>query len=270
MNGGQAGKYLQEWHDRHPGATSLVLGAMSDRAGRSSYRVLADAIGRGGEPILDIACGDGHLLELLRPQASSAGVDWNVAELEAARRRLGRLIPLTRADAARLPFVTGAIGTVSCHFALMLLQPLEAVLAETARVLRRGGMLGAVLPAAPPEGVETLWAALRGAWRDVTARHPVDIPSLQDGRALQRDDLASLLIDAGFTSLEMESFSVSKIVTVDEAKEALLLTYLPELLPPDQFAELEQALERALMELVADTGTAIFVEHASLVTAHRR
>jgi SAM-dependent methyltransferase len=269
MNPGQAEKYLQEWHDRHPGATSMVLGAMSDSSGRSSYRVLADAVEGGGEPILDIACGDGHLLELLRPQASSAGVDWNVTELEAARRRLGRSIPLARADAARLPFATGAIGTVSCHFALMLLQPLEAVLAEMARVLRRGGMLGAVLPASPPEGVETLWAALRRAWRDVTALHPVDIPALQDDRALRRDDLALVLTDAGFTSLAVESFCVSKIVTVDEAKEALLLTYLPELLPPDQLAQLEQALERSLMEMVADTRTAIFVEHASLVTARR-
>ncbi|MDQ1365169.1 MAG: hypothetical protein QOE57_1211 [Acidimicrobiaceae bacterium] len=269
MDGRPAGRYLQEWHDRHPGATSIVLGAMSDQAGRSSYRVLADAIGRGGEPILDIACGDGHLLELLRPRASCAGVDWNVAELDAARRRLGRSIPLVRSDAVRLPFATGAVGTVSCHFALMLLQPLEAVLAETARVLRRGGLLAAVLPASPPQGVDTLWAALRGAWRDVTALHPVDVPSLQDGRALQRDVLAPLLQEAGFSSLAVESFSVSRIVTVDEAKEALLLTYLPELLPPDQFAQLEQALERSLVEMVADNGKAIFVEHAELVTALR-
>jgi ubiquinone/menaquinone biosynthesis C-methylase UbiE len=231
--------------------------------------VLADAIGRGGEPILDIACGDGHLLELLRPRASSAGVDWNVAELDAARRRLGRAIPLVRSDAGRLPFATGAIGTVSCHFALMLLQPLEAVLAETARVLRPGGLLAAVLPASPPQGVETLWAALRRAWRDVTATHPVDIPPLQDDRALRRDDLAPLLQEAGFTSLAMESFSVSRNVTVDEAKEALLLTYLPELLPPDQFAQLEQALELCLVEMVADSGKTVFVEHAELVTAVR-
>jgi hypothetical protein len=67
----------------------------------------------------------------------------------------------------------------------------------------------------------------------------------------------------------VESFSVSRIVTVDEAKEALLLTYLPELLPPDQFAQLEQALERSLVEMVADNGKAIFVEHAELVTALR-
>jgi ubiquinone/menaquinone biosynthesis C-methylase UbiE len=270
MDGREAGKYLQEWHDRHPGATSMVLGAMSDHAGRSSYRGLVDAIRQGVEPILDIACGDGHLLELLRPQALSVGIDWNVAELDAARRRLGRSIPLVRADAARLPFATGAVGTVSCHFALMLLQPLETVLAEMARVLRSGGMLAAVLPASPPEGVDTLWDALRGSWRDVTALHPVEIPSLQDGRALRRDVLASLLEESGFTSLAMESFSVSKMVTVEEAKEALLLTYLPDLLPPDHFSQLEQALECSLLKMVADNGKAIFIEHADLVTAHRR
>jgi hypothetical protein len=67
----------------------------------------------------------------------------------------------------------------------------------------------------------------------------------------------------------VESFSVSKVVTVDQAKEALLLTYLPELLPPHQYAQLERALARSLMKMFAHTSTAAFVEHADLVTGQR-
>jgi hypothetical protein len=62
----------------------------------------------------------------------------------------------------------------------------------------------------------------------------------------------------------VESFSVSKVVTVDQAKEALLLTYLPE-----QYAQLERALARSLMKMFAHTSTAAFVEHADLVTGQR-
>lgn len=220
-----ATNYLQAWHERHAGATSAVLGTLVDGAGRNSYRVLADAMLDGGEPALDLACGDGYLLELMRSGSAYLGADRNVAELDAANRRLRHATPLVQADAARLPVATAALQSVSCHFALMLLQPLEDVLAELARVLRPDGLLAVMLPA--------------------------------------------VLTDAGFASLAIRSFSVSRHMTVDEATRALLLTYLPDLLPPAGFAQLEQALAPALTELAAEDGMVLFVEHADLVTARR-
>ena len=57
--------------------------------------------------------------------------------------------PLARADAADLPIANSSLGAVLCHYALMLLQPLETVLANWERILRRGGLLSAVPPRAP-------------------------------------------------------------------------------------------------------------------------
>ncbi len=265
-----ANNYLEAWHERHAGATSAVLGTMSDDEGRNSYRVLADAMREGGEPVLDLACGDGYLLGLLGAGGRCLGADRSLAELRAARRRLRAAFPLVQADAARLPVATASLIGVSCHFALMLLLPLEDVLVELARVLRPGGLLTAVLPTAPAGDGPTPWSAFRDAWHDITTSYPVVIPPLEDERALQRDQLVSLLADAGFTATAIRSFTVSKRMTVDEAVQSLLLTYLPDLLPSAGFSELANTLGDALTELAADDGSVLFGAHADLVEARLR
>lgn len=242
---------------------------MTDDSGRNSYEVLAEAIGHGSEPVLDLACGDGYLLELLRGQHTCVGTDWNIAELSAARHRLGSGAPLIRADAASLPIATAAIGTVGCHYALMLLQPLDQVLAELARVLRRDGLLVSVLPASPPHDSPGPFSAFRVAWQEVTAIFPVDVPAIQDDRVFSSESLALVLANAGFTSVSVQSFSVAKEMTIEETAESLLLTYLPDLLPPAGIAELKRTLEIELVTLVDDTGTIEFIDSSDLVSARR-
>jgi ubiquinone/menaquinone biosynthesis C-methylase UbiE len=139
---------------------------------RSVRARLAQALCDGGEPTLEaLACGDGYLLGLLRHRAG-VGTDWNVAELKAAQNRLGSLSPLIRADDAWLPIASAALGTVGCQYALMLLQPLEQVLAELARVLRPDVLFAIALPASPPDHAIS---AFRTAWREVTVNFLVDI-----------------------------------------------------------------------------------------------
>jgi hypothetical protein len=108
------------------------------------------------------------------------------------------------------------------------------------------------------------------SWRELVTCYSVVVPALQDERALEGDQLAALLADAGFTLLATQSFSVSRRITVGEAVQALLLTYLPDLLPSAGYSELLNALERALTELSGEDGTVDFVVHADLVTARRR
>jgi len=263
-------EYLQGWHDRHPGATSTILDSLTDDMGRNSYAVLAEAIEDGDEPVLDLACGDGYLLELLHPNRVCLGMDWDTAELTAASRRLGPGARLARANAAELPIAAAAVATVGCHYALMLLQPLEGVLAEIARTLRPDGLLATVLPALAPEDTPNPISVFRAAWQKVSAAHTVNIPPIQDDRALQSESLELLLTAAGFTSVSVQSFSASKSMTVDEAIRFLLLTYLPDLLPPAGFAEFRGVLKAELAELEGDTGTVTFVGHSDLVTARRR
>jgi SAM-dependent methyltransferase len=261
-------EYLQGWHHRHPGATSAMLDSLTDETGRNSYEVLAEVIQDGDEPVLDLACGDGYLLELLQPNHVCVGMDWNAAELEAASRRMGHA-PIARADAVELPVAMAAFGAVTCHFALMLLQPLEGVLAEAARVLRPDGIFATVLPAPPRENTPNPISVFRDAWQEVSKTYPVDIPPIQDDRALHLETLKTLLATAGFDSVLVQSFSGSKTMTVDEAVRFLLMTYLPDLLPPAGFADLMGVLRVELGELGGDTGRVTFVEHSDLVTARR-
>lgn len=261
--------YLQGWHDRHPGATSAMLDTLTDEAGRNSYQVLAEAIQDGDEPVLDLACGDGYLLELLHPNRVCIGMDWNIAELDAACRRVGHGAPLARANAAVLPVVAAAFGAVTCHYALMLLQPLEGVLAEVARVLRPGGLLASVLPAPSPENTPNPISVFRAVWQEVSGTYPVNIPPIQDDRALQLESLERLLANAGFSSVLVQSFSASKLMTVDEASRFLLLTYLPDLLPPAGYVHLTRMLKVELDKLDRGTGTVTLVEHSDLVTTRR-
>lgn len=246
-----------------------MLDSLTDAAGHNSYEVLAEAIQEGDEPVLDLACGDGYLLELLHPNHACVGMDWNKTELDAACRRIGHGAPLARANAAGLPIVTAAFGGVTCHYALMLLQPLEGVLAEVARVLRPGGLLATVLPIPPPENTPNPISAFRSAWQEVSGTHPIEIPQIQDDRALQLESLIELLANAGFDSVLVQAFSASKPMTVDEASGLLLLTYLPDLLPPAGYAELTQVLSAELDKLDGGTGTFTFVQHSVLVTARR-
>ncbi len=265
----ESAEYLQQWHSRHPGATTTALGGLTDELGRNSYEVLAHALGGSDVPVLDLACGDGYLLEVLRRDRDCLGVDWNTAELNAASHRLGNRAPLARADAADLPIASGAFGAVLCHYALMLLQPLEEVLAELARILRRGGLLAAVLPRASPDEAPNPISVFRAAWRQVADTYPVTIPPIEVERVFQADRLRQLLVDAEFTSFMVEPITASKAMTVDELTEFFLLTYDPDLLPPAGLADLTRILVTGFDRLKDRTGKVVIVGHADLVTARR-
>ena len=53
-----------------------MLDSLTDQVGHSSYEVLAEAIRIEVEPVLDLACGDRYLLELLHPNHVCLGMDW--------------------------------------------------------------------------------------------------------------------------------------------------------------------------------------------------
>ena len=247
-----------------------MLGSLTNEMGLSSYDLLTEAMRGGPEPVLDLACGDGYLVELLRPNHACIGLDWSEAELSAARRRLGQGSTLVRANAASLPIATATLGTVGSHYSLMLLQPLEGVLADLARVLRPGGLLATVLPARPPEDKPNPISVFRAAWKEVSAIYPVEIPPIQDDRALQPETLLKLLKGGGFSSISIQSFSATKRMGVSEATQQLLMTYLPDLLPPYGISQLVRKLEDGLATLDGGTGTLTFALHSDLVTAHRR
>ena len=102
--------------------------------------------------VLELGCGTGRvLLPLARRRRGVVGVDRSATMLGRARARVGRLPraarpALVRADIRCLPFPSASCGAVIAAYGLLqsLLTDgdLDAVLAETARVLRRGGRVG--------------------------------------------------------------------------------------------------------------------------------
>ncbi|MGN6109267.1 MAG: class I SAM-dependent methyltransferase [Kofleriaceae bacterium] len=133
---------LRRFHAERPGITSSALA----RAG--SYHRLAELVPPGAR-VLDLACGDGYLLELLAARgARPIGVDLSAAELAAARAR-SAAHPLVLARAQALPLATGAVDACVSHFAFMLMDDPEQVVRELARVIAPGGWFAAVLGGGP-------------------------------------------------------------------------------------------------------------------------
>ncbi len=94
--------------------------------------------------VLDVASGDGSLAELLAPHARSITcLDASDTVIAAARSRLTALghVRFEVGDMHRLPFADGAFDQVLVMNCLTLTRTPKQVVAEAARVLRRGGDL---------------------------------------------------------------------------------------------------------------------------------
>lgn len=139
-------EYLRSFHAARSGITEDVL-ARSTADGVNPYRWLAEPLEGAGSTVVDVACGSGPLhSELL--QVGWVGVDVSAAEL--ARAAAAGAGPLVRADVTYSPVRSDAAAAVLCSMALMIVESLDAVLSEVARVLVPGGILAALVPAEGP------------------------------------------------------------------------------------------------------------------------
>ena len=181
------GEYLAAFHDERSGITEEVLGNAHDGHLRP-YAWCAEALA-GRAPVLDVGCGSAPLAQVL-PAGTWFGVD--ASEGEVATARSTGPVPIVRGRAEHLPVASGAAATVACTMALMLLQPLDDVLAELARVLEPGGSLVALLPARGPLSTRDRlrYARLLVAFRASAFTFPND-------RALR--DIGAALARGGFT-----------------------------------------------------------------------
>ncbi len=101
-----------------------------------------------GARILDLGCGTGNLIALLRerfPAANLYGVDpaQNMLELSTSRFRDDRGVEISLGEGTRIPFLSEhfdyVVSNLALHHVLPELRPLCA--AEIARVLKDGGCL---------------------------------------------------------------------------------------------------------------------------------
>ena len=146
--------FLKDFHKKHPGCTPAAFSNGFTIDGLTSYDMatsLLPANSKVAETVLDLACGDGVLLQKISQFKNESltliGVDMSVGELDAARKRLGpsSTIKLFEVRAQSLPVPDCSVDHVLCHMAFMLMDEIEQVVSEIHRVLKPGGTFSAVV-----------------------------------------------------------------------------------------------------------------------------
>jgi SAM-dependent methyltransferase len=90
--------------------------------------------------VLDLGCGEGRAArQLVAAGWQVFGVDRSATLARAAATGSPR-VPVVRADAAALPVVDGSLGLVVACMSLQDVDDLDGAVAESARVLRPGGV----------------------------------------------------------------------------------------------------------------------------------
>lgn len=157
---------------------------------RSLRTMLAVLAPRSDEVVLDLGSGVGHVPRLLARGAGSQTVALERSPQMLAAGDFAGAGPL-RADVTSLPLPDFSVDVVTAAWVLHVLtrSQREAAVAEVARVLRPGGRLGVVVPAAPRTRGQ---AVLRGVARTAASARglgaftvPQDLPALLTDHGLQ-------------------------------------------------------------------------------------
>ena len=169
--------------------------------GRQQYkRVVGAARGWKFNSVLDIGCGTGALLALLkRPRVRLAGADISPKMIAAAEKRLGKIADLRVADSEKLPWKAGSFGLVVTTDSLHHWpRPLQAF-AEMRRVLKKGGHV-VVADVTAPLVLKRLsnWVARFGKEGDVAVYSVTE--------------LGQMLREVGFVDIKREHLSFMAVV----------------------------------------------------------
>lgn len=204
--------YLREFHTATPGSTEALL-SRAVAGDHTPYRWLVRAVSGEARRVLDLACGNGPVARELYGRWV-VGVDANEVQLAGAPG------PKVQADALHLPFANEAFDVVTCSMGLMVLQPLPAVLAEAARVLRRGGVLAATIPAVRP--------LRRGDIRTLTSLTTRLRSTPQFPAGGEITGVKEQLCTAGFDVMESQRERyVYTVRSIDDARRLVGALYLP-------------------------------------------
>lgn len=234
-----------DWHNRKSGATYR-----SYAGGRpSSYEKLA-SFAHPDDRILDLACGDGSLLELLSARGARklAGIDISQGELKAARAKLGSKANVVRGRAQAPPFADQSFDLVTCHLAFMLMSSVEIVTAEIRRILRIGGRFAAVIGGGSAEA-DDIWARLVQR----LAKFSFQGPQIGNRKTRSEEGLRELL--NGFKEVQVEKFVLDLSGTPDDIWALFLDTYNCDMMNEEDLGRLKQELYNDCRELLRPDGS---------------
>jgi SAM-dependent methyltransferase len=243
--------FLQTFHSRNPGGSARAFGHGKDECGQSSYHRLAQTIAASNSKltVVDLGCGDGYLLALLRerlgPSARLVGVDMSPDELRAARARVDSGVELRCERAQETRLAAGSVDAVVSHMALMLMAPLDAVIREMHRIVRPGGILAAVV------GTDRRPA---GAWAEFIAivRELGAMPTMAIGDSRARTTAGIREVFGGhgtWTEIGIEDFDLNIDGIWPQVESYLFDTYVPELIDPRLRAPLRREVAKRIPPL---------------------
>lgn len=204
-------RFLMGVHAKHPGLTERSIGAARTADGLTSYEVLCRFVDpQPGMTVVDLACGNGPLCEILAKRVGATGqvigVDLSEAELGLAADRLREIstVRLVHGAAARLPLPTASADCVVCHMAFMLFTPFDQSVQEIGRVLKKGAVFAAVIPTlrSPTE----LFRRCAGVLREALREERLSLEALS-GNAVSLTsvtDLARVFQGGGWRTEEIE------------------------------------------------------------------
>ncbi|HEY1681246.1 MAG TPA: class I SAM-dependent methyltransferase [Candidatus Tumulicola sp.] len=244
--------FLHAWHARFAGGTARHY-ASGRVAGSdvSTYGLLVDDVAAlsSGKTVVDIACGDGYLLQLISerfPQATLVGVD---ASSEEIRLALERVYPgdvrFEERPVEDLPFPTGSIDAVVCHMAFMLFDDARTVTKEIARVLRPGAMFAAIF--GPARGTGPGIRGFGGKLHEIESNERLARLDVGDSATDTEETSRALFESDDWQSVELRNVAL-RFETAQEVREMLLSMYNIARLSQSGRAELEDYVRSALRD----------------------
>lgn len=269
-------QYLAGYHDAKAGVISrafqhLVVTGDAGANFESTYHVLLAALPfvSGAAPaVLDLACGDGHLLALLAaawPRSTLTGIDLSDGELRAARARLGKGVTLHRCKAQQLPLADASVDAVVSHLALMLMNDIDTVRSEVRRVCKTGatfvGLVGTG-PAASPA-----FDAFNALYAKATRRPELGELRFGDRRFRSIEGIHEWLAPA-FEGARIDALRISRDYTPTELWSWHADMYDADLLTPAALTDLRYDYLRAI-EPLCDTSGRVHVDDRILCFAAR-
>ena len=232
---------------------------------------------KGGERLLDVACGTGIVARRggsrVGPDAQIVGVDLNDGMLAVARRVSSGLRPAIewrRGDAAALPLPDAAFDLVTCQQALQFFADRPRALSEMRRVLAPGGRaaIAVLRPIRFTPVYEPMAQALErhaGAQAGAMMRSP--FPDWQ------REQFRTIVAEGGFEQVRISvdigsvRYPSSADLLHQEAAASPLAGSLAAL-PPEARGSLVRDLDAALADFKDDDGITFPI--ASYVAIARR
>ncbi|WP_426730659.1 class I SAM-dependent methyltransferase [Myxococcus faecalis] len=267
--------YLLDYHRRLAGVTARWFSrtpvTRGDHRFDSTYALLAAEVPSDSREhtVLDLACGDGYLLELLAhrepPRPRLLGLDMSADELAHAQARLQGAATLHQGLAQSLPFEDDSLDVVLSHLALMLMDDCEQVLSEVRRTLKPDGKLSCVVGGgfAPTGSL----AVFRELMKPAIESQPRPLLSLGDKRFRSTEGLQQLF-GLAFQHVDVFDLLVQDGGSPEHVWDSLAQTYDADQLPPSTREGVRKAFLSAVEPLRDSAGNISCHWSMRQVTAH--